>query len=170
MSYLDFLNDDVVLLIISKLDNMKDIIESSFEIRRLMQNNVNCKVIFKYKDRKLYNYILNLENPDWCRALLYSKLWTPFEPNINQISEKVDTSESSESYSVDILYTYHMSLEFPRFYNQVKDINLNSRDIVDNQRFFWRDIYLLCRELKNYKFINGSFTGEGYASVHQILY
>jgi len=86
--------------------------------------------------------------------LTYSKFWQPFTSNIKQITEEVPRGQK---YLSDILWSYHLSLDFPKFYNEVKDIKLHIAGVT-NEEIYWKDIYLWCNEFKGSKFIQGSFT------------
>ena len=156
--YLDVLNDDILLLLISKLDNIGPIVNCSFKIRRLIQDDNNCRVIFKYKNVDLYNFIINVKNiavyPSWIRLLGYPKFWDTLNLNIDQVPAELS---EGRSYLSDILYSYHLSLNFPKFYYYVKDVNLDNLG-ASNVLLYWREIYIICNKFKDSKFIQGTFT------------
>jgi hypothetical protein len=160
--YLDLLNDDLMLLLLSKLDYIADIVSSSYRIRRLTQNDANCRTIFKYKNLDLYNFIITLKNitfqPDWPRLLNYNKFWEPFKPTIETLIARVP---AEEGYLSDILWSYHLHIDFPKFYEEIKYINLDHRG-ASNFEFHWKDVYIWCDELKHFDFMKGDFTRRNY--------
>jgi hypothetical protein len=69
-----------------------------------------------------------------------------------------------EGYLSDILWSYHLSLDFPKFYEGLRDINLENEGSI-NLTFYWRDVYLWCNELKEFDFLKGNFTYDSYAKL-----
>lgn len=171
--YFDILNDDILLIIISKYEfilqgkpTLNDFIHSSFRIKRMMQNENNCATIVKYKNKSLYNFIRDIKNISprvtWRDVLMYGSQWEPLT------REYALTKTDNPSGILNTLCSYYLSVKYSKFYTYISDINLDNLACY-NKQLSWIGVYVICEDFKEYKFINGDFSITSYRDLNDKL-
>lgn len=162
--YLTILPDDIIMVILSKIENesdMKVMVKISYKIYKLLCNDVTYSMLLYLRSAELYKFIKNCKNVDGhghVHGSTWKELFYFFTPN-RIVS--VDPIPFASSYVHDILYLYLISKEFPKIYDYIFDINLDHTMFL-LKPYKWSDVYICCHKFKSYKFVQGEFTEINY--------
>ena len=164
MSYFNILPDDVLLIIVSKLPTYLDTLglrKSDYTFHKLLEVDINHAKLIRSRYPEFYTFIPKVKNIDYRHswAILYNFL-TIVESGGYSIYY-----EDTDRYLYDMWYSYLIYKEFPKFYDEVKLVNLSHTGILYTHRIPWSEVYKGLTKRKSFPFIQGNFGEKEYNTV-----
>ena len=143
MSYIDALNKNILNIILTKIpfNDIEKIESNSYEVKKYLSNDSVWQVLLKMYNIDFYNFINNVRNIDGCDT--WKHIYNPIY---------------GSEHTSDLRVSYDIYKEFPAFYNEIKDINLEHKGISFDELFNythvrWVSIYDLLKTYKDFDYI-----------------
>lgn len=163
--YFDILPLDINLVILSNL-NLTDIESFSlirYKYRKMLLNDEAWKNIFMISYPKEYKFIISVKNVDG------SATWKELMKFYDEDRLRYVTGYNA-NYLEDMYYLNLIYIKYPKFYEQIKDINLSHLGMGTNKDGIkssnWHRKYFILKNITGKsKFVNGDFSRAQFAIV-----
>ena len=163
-SYFDILLDDVLLNIVSKLPAYVDTVdlrESEYTLFKLLGLDASYSKLLLLKYPEFYWFMINDKN-----VTVHNNRRMIYDFVTYAALNKLDIY--SEDYYPDLhnkWYSFKVYKEFPKFYDEIKHINLSHGGIHKYPPTQWRHVYEGLVRYKALPFIQGNFSKKEYDIV-----
>jgi hypothetical protein len=172
-SYLDILPDELNLMITSFLprESISPPKYLSYSFYKLFFKDKTYEILFSLRYIEAYNFILKNKNIDGSAS--WKNLYYFFVYCENHHPTTYFESDQDYPYIVDIYYFYNMYKDFPKFYEQVHDINLDHEGLTyEDEGLTWKDVYVILGNISNIEtdfIIKGIFSTASYMTMQVTL-
>lgn len=152
-TYLDIIPEDVILVILSKIPTYVDLIpirKVTYKMCKLFSDDGVYKQLIGIRYPQIYTFIHTVTNLGFISTYLSIYDFLTFA-EIGRLDIYDDL------YLENLWYSYQISIQFPKFYNQVKHINLNHNGMDAYFHSSWKSVYDKLIIHGDKSFIQGNF-------------